>query len=410
MSITSNIGGTTSNSFKIGENGPTLYHGTSTDNITPTQGDIFIDTSGTPEIKQFVSNGWKSTGSSPLIDEFNKLTVSGNKVFGTDASGNVTLLDQAALLKLLDISNDPVPTIITAQWSEATIPSDIKRPDGRTPIYGDVLLNTTSGDYFVRQEDGTWKTTGSIKGKDGSTTIVSYDNSGEQDTVRFFVSKHWDGGSGHQETVAWPGGYIFKDIPVADFRGYIVGDTTPVWDAAAVPNTDSYRSAITNQTTTGFDYKHIGIWPGFSKERLSFSVQGTPDYDAMKANGWTPPTKMVNNVPLATSYEVAGISGKARDMCMIISGTPSSIDSNGNVHVTFPLQFAPGTVPNVQLTINREQDGAVVRGVSLANNADGTTTVTNTGFSFIPWYVMPNYTGQTGRNWTVHIRAIGEAE
>ena len=108
-----------------------------------------------------------------------------------------------------------------------------------------------------------------------------------------------------------------------------------------------------------------------------------------------------NSIP-----EVSGMRGRVVEQVFVVTG--QSVIGNGEAWVSFPTPFAAGQTPILSLTINRESGTFVSRSVSLGNqNGTNQPNVTNTGFSFQPWYAKGDDVHTSGQPWTLHVRAIG---
>ena len=104
--------------------------------------------------------------------------------------------------------------------------------------------------------------------------------------------------------------------------------------------------------------------------------------------------------------EVVGPSGRVVDQAFVVTGFGSG-GPLGEAWVSFPIPFKEGTTPVVTPVINREP-GAVSRAVAFGNVGNSNQpNVTNTGFSFQPWYATGGNIGASGQAWTLHVRAIG---
>ena len=108
-----------------------------------------------------------------------------------------------------------------------------------------------------------------------------------------------------------------------------------------------------------------------------------------------------NSIP-----EVSGMRGRVVEQVFIVTG--QSVVGSGEAWVSFPTPFAAGQTPILSLTINRESRTFVSRSVCLGNqNGTNQPNVTNTGFSFQPWYANGDDVHTSGQPWTLHVRAIG---
>lgn len=151
---------------------------------------------------------------------------------------------------------------------------------------GDVGPQGIQGEQGPKGDKGD-KGDAGTKGDNGSVAIGTEKFVGDPASVILIYKQSWDGGAFHEEDLKWPYEYIFKDIPIYFFRSDVQG--IPQSNPLEQSFSNSGNPYITNVSKTGFHYKHTGLWPGNLGETLLTYVVGVPDYDAMKANGWTDP-------------------------------------------------------------------------------------------------------------------------
>lgn len=109
-----------------------------------------------------------------------------------------------------------------------------------------------------------------------------------------------------------------------------------------------------------------------------------------------------NPIPEVTGFGTSRVV----EQVFTTTGT-SSGGSNAESWVNFPTAFAAGTTPVLSILINREP-GRISRTVSLGNQgSNNQPNVTNTGFSFQPWFSDGYTVNTSGQPWTIHVRAIG---
>lgn len=204
-------------------------------------------------------------------------------------------------------NNQDAPAILYFSYpSGSTTAIDIRSWDTANKNWDNLLatLQPGVGPQGKQGKDG-------AQGSPGATSIVGINLHSEDNTVVITASMNWSGGSRLIDNIKWPGNFIFKTIPQADFTSTLVGDTSGStglegpYDPSEKTSADNYGpgfARVYNVAASGFTYQHIGPWPGSSfdlssgtwigPERLLITVVGEPDWAAMKAAGWTEPDEM----------------------------------------------------------------------------------------------------------------------